>query len=226
MRRLSAVVCGAFIAASACGGGSTPPAQEHDAATSTQTQTAPAPTERVASAAWSPIENERVRVVAVPVPGDGSPTSPTSSLPTVSVTLDGNVAYADPPGATSAFGGNSTGGYFVRVELKDKRVAAFPNPSQYPLAFPRPNVKKVLENDRVMIWDYTWTPGEPTPMHFHDKDVVVIYLEDGELKSTEPNGQSVVNPHYFGFTKFNPGNRVHTEELIKGKGRAIITELK
>ena len=63
-------------------------------------------------------------------------------------------------------------------------------------------------------------------MHFHDKDVVVTYLEDGELRSTEPNGQSVVNPHYFGFTKFNSGNRVHTEELIKGKGRAIITELK
>ena len=106
------------------------------------------------------------------------------------------------------------------------KVAPIPNPTKYPLAFPRPNVKKVLENDRVMIWDYTWTPGVPTPMHFHDKDVVVVYLADGELRSTEPDGKSVVNPHYFGFTKLNSRDRAHTEELIKGTGRAIIVELK
>ena len=84
----------------------------------------------------------------------------------------------------------------------------------------------MLENDRVLIWDYTWTPGVPTPTHFHDKDVVVCYLADGELRSTEPDGKSVVNPHYFGFTKLNARDRAHTEELIKGSGRAIIVELK
>ena len=30
----------------------------------------------------------------------------------------------------------------------------------------------------------------PTPVHFHDKDVVVVYLEDGSLRSTTPDGQS------------------------------------
>lgn len=112
------------------------------------------------------------------------------------------------------------------TELKDKAVAPLENRTGYPLAFPRPNVKKVLENDRVIVWDYTWTPGVPTPMHFHDKDVVVIYLEDGALRSTDPKGASVINPHYFGFTKWNARDRVHTEELTQGKGRAIITELK
>ena len=63
-------------------------------------------------------------------------------------------------------------------------------------------------------------------MHFHDKDVVVVYLEDGALRSTDPAGQSTVNEHYFGFTKFNPRDRVHTEEVVKGKARAIIVELK
>ena len=221
MKRLPAIVCYAVVAASACGGSSAPPAQPQASAT---------PSERVASAAWSPIENDRVRVVAVPAPHDAPSTpplaAPPSALPTVTVTLDGQVTYAEPSGVRSELSASSPGGYFVRIELKDKKVEPLPNPSHYPLAFPRPNVKKILENDRVMIWDYTWTSGEPTPMHFHDKDVVVIYLEDGELRSTDPNGQSVVNPHYFGFTKFNSGNRVHTEELIKGKGRAIITELK
>jgi hypothetical protein len=30
-------------------------------------------------------------------------------------------------------------------------------------------------------------------MHFHDKDIVVVYRYDGSLKSTTPDGKSVVN---------------------------------
>ena len=53
-----------------------------------------------------------------------------------------------------------------------------------------------------------------------------MYLEDGALKSTTPDGQSVVNDLSFGLTKFNARDRAHTEELVKGKARAIIVELK
>ena len=114
----------------------------------------------------------------------------------------------------------------ILVDLKETTVAPIANTSGHPTAFPREGAKRVLENDRVVIWDYRWTLGKPTPMHFHDKDVVVIYLEDGALRSTDPKGASVINPHYFGFTKWNARDRVHTEELTQGKGRAIITELK
>ena len=114
----------------------------------------------------------------------------------------------------------------IVIELKDAKVAPPANTSKYPNAFPRPGSKKVFENSRIVAWDYTWTPGVPTPMHFHDKDVVVTYLETGELASTSPDGQVVDNPHYFGFTKWNTRDRAHTETLVKGKGRAIIVELK
>ena len=85
---------------------------------------------------------------------------------------------------------------------------------------------KLAENARVIVWDYTWTSGEATPMHFHDKDVVVVYLDDGDLQSTTPDGQIVVNPYRFGMVKFNLRERTHTETLIRGKQHAIITELK
>jgi hypothetical protein len=65
-----------------------------------------------------------------------------------------------------------------------------------------------------------------TPMHFHDKDVVVTYLEDGDLESTTPDGKKTVNPYKFADVRFNLGNRTHTETLIRGKQHAIITELK
>ena len=95
-----------------------------------------------------------------------------------------------------------------------------------PECIPRPGSRRVLENDRVIVWDYTWTPGVATPVHFHDKDVVVVYLADGALTSTTPDQVSTVNEHFFGFAKFNPGNRVHTETLTRGSARAIIIELK
>jgi hypothetical protein len=63
-------------------------------------------------------------------------------------------------------------------------------------------------------------------MHFHDKEVVVVYLADGELKSTTVDGKTDVNVISFGLAKFNAPNRTHTEELVKGSARAIIVELK
>jgi len=112
------------------------------------------------------------------------------------------------------------------IELKDHPVEPIANKSGLPLAFPRPGSKKLLENDRVIIWDYTWTRGVATPMHFHDKDVVVYYLEDGDLQSTTPSGEKTVNPYKPGMVRFNLRDRTHTETLIRGKQRAIITELK
>jgi hypothetical protein len=114
----------------------------------------------------------------------------------------------------------------IVISLKESAPAKIENKSGYPNAFPRPGIHKLLENDRVIIWDYTWTTGQPTPMHFHDKDTVVVYLKNGALKSTTPDGKFVVNPLAVGKTTFNARNRVHTETLVEGESRAIITELK
>jgi hypothetical protein len=112
------------------------------------------------------------------------------------------------------------------IDLKDHPVAPIANTSGYPLAFPRPGSKKIFENERVIVWDYTWMLGVATPMHFHDKDVVVVFLEDGDLSSTTPDGKVTVNSFKPGAVRFNPRDRIHTETLVRGKQRAIITELK
>lgn len=125
--------------------------------------------------------------------------------------------------------GNIPGGAGSRtavIELKDHGVAPIPNNSGYPLAFPRPRAKKLLENDRVIVWSYSWNLGEPTPMHFHDKDVVVVFEEDSALKSTTPDGKSVVNENKFGDIRFNRRDRTHTELLVRGAASAVIVELK
>ncbi|SRR5258706_11034881 len=115
----------------------------------------------------------------------------------------------------------------VAIDLKDRQVAPLKNTSGFPNAFPRPgNSKKVFENDRVIVWDFSWTPGQPTPVHFHDKDVVVVYLGTGTLRSTTQDGKAVDNKWKPGDTRFNLRDRIHTETLVEGELRAIITELK
>ncbi len=114
----------------------------------------------------------------------------------------------------------------IVVELKDHPEPPYSNKSGYPLAFPRPGSTKALDNERVVVWNYSWTPNAPTPMHFHDKDVVVVYRYDGSLKSTTPDGKSVVNDYKSASIWFNRGDRVHFEELVKGRQSAMMMELK
>jgi hypothetical protein len=163
------------------------------------------------------IDNERVTV------WDTTSSLPPAAHDFVAITLSqpGNAIFGhsgDPVG--------TAGERTVIVELKDHPVAPIPKNSGYPNAFPRPRVEKILENDRVIVWRYRWNLGEPTPMHFHDKDVVVVYLEDSALKSTESDGKSVVNEYKSGDIRFNRRDRTHTELLVRDSASAIITELK
>jgi hypothetical protein len=114
----------------------------------------------------------------------------------------------------------------VVVEIKDHPLAPIANNSGYPLAFPRRYARKLLENDQVVVWDNVWHAGKPTPMHFHDKDALVVYEATGALQSTTPDGKKVVGEYEFAQVKFSPRDHSHTELLIQGRGRAIITELK
>jgi hypothetical protein len=160
------------------------------------------------------IDNDRVAVMDVAGPTAAQPTD------AVVVSFAGQAVFV-PKGTTPKISGRS-----LIIDLKNNPVSPIPNTSGYPLAFPRPGAKKLLENERVIVWDFSWTPGAATPMHFHDKDVVVLFLEDGDLKSTTPDGKDVVTVYTSGEIRFNARNRTHQETLVRGKQRAIITELK
>jgi hypothetical protein len=114
----------------------------------------------------------------------------------------------------------------VVVELKDNSPTPIPNNTAYPPAFPRPHAKKLLENDRVIVWNSVWLPGKPTPMHFHDKDVLVVFEANGTLQSTTPDGKSTVSEITFAKVSFNRRDRTHSEMLLSGHARAVVVELK
>ena len=114
----------------------------------------------------------------------------------------------------------------VIVELKDHLEPPIANTSGLPPAFPRPHAKKLIDNDKVVVWDYTWHANEPSPMHFHDRDALVVFEATGALQSTTPAGKVTVNDNNFGDIRFNRRDRSHTELLVRGEGHAVVTELK
>lgn len=119
------------------------------------------------------------------------------------------------------------GGRTIVVALKpESHVAPLVNRSGHPDAFPRPGSRTVVDNERVMVSDYTWQPAVPTPVHFHGRNVVVVYLDDGALRSDTPDGASVVNDYRRGTIRYNLGNRIHSEVLATGRQHAILIELK
>jgi hypothetical protein len=163
------------------------------------------------------VENEHVAVWDTAVPLPPSP----HDFVAVSLSRKGTATFGhqgDIPGRT--------GSRTIVIELKDVPVTPLANESGYPLAFPRKHVKKLLENAQVVVWDYVWHAGEPTPMHFHDKDAVVVYEATGTLKATTPDGESAVTEIKFGGVRFSPRGRTHTEILSSGQAHAVITELK
>jgi hypothetical protein len=152
-------------------------------------------------------------------------------------TTESVVAMPDDFVAISFAGGNAVYGHAgetagtkgartIVINLKNHPVAPLANTSGYPNAYPRPHIEKLLENDRVIVWRYRWYLNDPTPMHFHDKDVVVVYLEDSALQSTEPDGKKIVNEYKSGDIRFNKRDRVHTELVVRDTASAVITELK
>jgi hypothetical protein len=163
------------------------------------------------------IDNERVTVLDTMSP------LPPAERDFVAVSVSGKPsALFGRKGDIPGVAGSRT----VVIELKDHRVAPIPNNSGFPNAFPRRGARKLLENDRAIVWSYRWHLGEPTPMHFHDKDVVVVFEEDSAIQSTTPDGKSVVNEGKLGDTRFSPRGRTHSELLVRGSASAVITELK
>jgi hypothetical protein len=161
------------------------------------------------------IDNERVAV------WDTMKTLPPAETDFVTVSLNGTAVFGhkgDVPG--------EDGARSIVIALKTHPEAPIVNNSGYPNAYPREGIVKLLENDRVIVWSFRWTPGKPTVMHFHNTDVVVVYQEDTPLDSITLDGKHVLNEYKFADTRFNRGNRVHSELLVGKSGSAVITELK
>ncbi len=149
-------------------------------------------------AAEPAIDNDRVTVRTV----EGRGSAAEHDFVAVSLSEKGAAAFGhrgDIPGKADS--------RTVVIELKDYSVAPLANASGYPLAFsPSAGKEVVRERTRGGV-ELSVEPGEPTAMHFHDKDAVVVFEDDGALKSTTPDGTSVTTASKPGDLRFSPKAR-------------------
>jgi len=114
----------------------------------------------------------------------------------------------------------------VLIALKNYPRPPRASSPKYPDAFPRVGAVKLFENRRVILWNYTWTPGRPTPMHIHDKDFVVAFRYDSSQVIVEPGGSSHVNSVKAGDTLYLQHGLTHSEGTLSERQSAVYMELK
>jgi quercetin dioxygenase-like cupin family protein len=98
---------------------------------------------------------------------------------------------------------------------------------QLPPAVPRDGAKKILENDRVIVWDVQLRKGQRAAMHTHPYDIVSVTLVPGGQQDNGADGVTEDRMFKMGDVRFTPKGRTHFEVgLTDPPRRAIVTELK
>ncbi len=87
---------------------------------------------------------------------------------------------------------------------------------EYPHAYPREGVSKLIDNDRVIVWDVNWIRGVEQPYHRHLYDMAGVYLRWGPIKVTQLDGSFNPPSDPFAIPRpyFQRAGVTHKEEMI------------
>jgi hypothetical protein len=96
-----------------------------------------------------------------------------------------------------------------------------------PPPFPRTNATKLIDTDRITVWDIVWPKGQPTAMHRHVYDQVGTYYARGGRLITTPDGAARATITEVGSLSTTRKGTTHIEEGNTDPPlRAVFIELK
>jgi len=170
----------------------------------------------------SPVHEHRFDQISVTLRGgsvritklDGTSTVNQSEIGSVTLTPRGTVHTEE--------GLSDTPQRKIMVELKPSRAPAVTVRQGVPNSFPREGAVKLMENDRVIAWDYTWKPGQPVPLHAEYHDSVSVFLEGGTLRTGSSVREFLAGQALYALPTAEP----YAEEATSHALRAIVVELK
>jgi quercetin dioxygenase-like cupin family protein len=98
----------------------------------------------------------------------------------------------------------------------------------HPPAFPRPGATKILENQRVIVWDVVWRRDQPTPMHEHRHPAMTIVLAPGRRRVRLPDNRTAVGGELaVGTYAWTERGAVHADQGLSDPPlRAVVIEIK
>ena len=135
----------------------------------------------------------------------------------------------EPAGTVRAVEAVEEASRVVVFQLKSAPLPLWPRVSDVPDQFPRAGARKLLETDRIRVWDQTWTPDVRIALHMHYVPTAAVFLEGGRLQTFEADGRP--NPP-FGRSRGDvlalaaPLAAPHEEEQVEGRPRAVWIEFK
>lgn len=118
------------------------------------------------------------------------------------------------------------GRHTVVIDIKDKRIPQATNTTELPAEKYANYQNKVVDNDRVVIWDCAWSPGAEGMSGFDDRDMFLAFAEGGDFSIAAP-GQPVRVQHFeAGQAIFLPGGQARTFASAGGTIHAMLVEVK
>lgn len=118
------------------------------------------------------------------------------------------------------------GRHTVVIDIKDKSVPQAANDTSFPTDKYAAYQDKVVDNDRVVIWDCAWSPGADGVTGFDSRDMFLAFAEGGELTIAAPGRPPTVHHYAAGQAIFLPGGQTRTIGSAGGTIHAMLVELK
>jgi quercetin dioxygenase-like cupin family protein len=100
----------------------------------------------------------------------------------------------------------------VEVELKKQGAGGQIQNALDPVKLDPQHYHVELENDQVRVLRVKLGPHESTPQHAHSLNRVVVYLRDGKLRITTPEGKVTEAEHKAGDITWAAGPARHKDE--------------
>ncbi|MES2255400.1 MAG: hypothetical protein V4559_10185 [Pseudomonadota bacterium] len=118
------------------------------------------------------------------------------------------------------------GRHTVVIDIKEKSVPEAKNTTDYPTNKYATYQSKVVDNDRVIIWDTAWSPGAEPITSFDSRDMFIAFAEGGDITIATP-GQPAKTQHYdTGQAIFLPGGQARTISSANDTIHAMLVEVK
>ena len=150
---------------------------------------------------------------------DGTKRSSTTAIGALSTTRRGTTHVEE--GATDP----PLGAVFI--ELKhDGPSGLRAAQGDVPIAFPRDGATPLLDDERVTVWDYTWSAGVRETMSLVDRDTIWVWLAPGTFRITPRGGPPGTSQVRAGEIRSLSRGAVEMGEAVDGSPRAMIFSFK
>jgi hypothetical protein len=118
------------------------------------------------------------------------------------------------------------GRHTVVIDIKEKTLPEAQNTTNYPTNKYAAFQTKVVDNDRVVIWDCAWAPGAEPITSFDSRDMFLAIAEGGDLAIGTAEEAPKVQHYNAGQAVFLPGGQARTISSTSGTVHVMLVEVK